>query len=95
MDNLPPRVRNKPKVSPAPAEPPVGTVGTSKQSQHAAESLDTAARYDVPHDLKWTQTKTMRMTDDHVKLLNELKFRHGLKIQEAVWYAIEQTYGNK
>lgn len=88
MTDLPPRAR---KPRPAPAEPPVGAVGAS--TPETSQPDQTA--YPIPHDLKWTQPKTMRMTDDHVQLLNELRFRHGLKIQEAVWYAIEQTYGNK
>lgn len=88
MTDLPPRQR---KARPAPAEPPVGALGAT-----TAETPTTAqADYPVPHDLKWTQPKTLRMTDEHTQLLNELKFHHGLKIQEAVWYAIEQTFGNK
>lgn len=91
MADLTPRSR---KPRPAPAEPPVGAVATETASQPAAAPTSAKASYDIPHDLEWTQTKTMRMTRDHEELLNELKFRHGLKIQEAVWYALEYTYGS-
>lgn len=92
MADLPPRER---KARPAPAEPPVGAIGAYSVEMPAVNSGLSGASYPIPHDLKWSQTKTMRMTDEHTELLNELKFKHGLKIQEAVWYALEQTYGNK
>lgn len=89
MTDLPPRQR---KARPAPAEPPLGSVAATPvettQSAHPAT-------FPVPNDLEWSRTKTTRMTSDHEQLLNELKYRHGLKIQEAIWYALENTYRNK
>lgn len=87
MPEMPPRTRREPR--PAPPEPPVGTVGTP-----TSQSEQTEKPYPIPHDLEWSTPKTTRMTRDHENLLNELKFHHGLKIQEAVWYALENTYRN-
>ena len=92
MTDLPPRSR---KARPAPSEPPVGAVAETPARQTRSPRPSDKPTYSIPHDLEWTQTKTMRMTRDHEELLNELKFRHGLKIQEAVWYAIENTYNKK
>lgn len=88
MTDLPPRAR---KPRPAPTEPPVGAIAASTPET----TKPTQTAYPIPHDLEWTQTKTTRMTRDHEELLNELKFRHGLKIQESIWYALEYTYRNK
>lgn len=88
MTELPPRQR---KARPAPEEPPVGAVADSSPRPTAGP----AKTYPIPHGLEWDRTKTTRMTRDHEELLNELKFLHGLKIQEAIWYALENTYRNK
>lgn len=88
MANLEPRQR---KARPAPEEPPVGAV--SGNDSQPISGVD--KKYPIPHDLEWARPKTLRMTKEHEELLNELKFRHDLKIQEAVWYALENTYGNK
>lgn len=87
MTDLPPRKR----VQPAPTEPPVGELGS--QRRPAVSGPDETIT--VPHDIRWGGVKTLKMTEEHAALLNELKLRHGVKIQEAVWYAIEHTYGNK
>lgn len=92
MADLRPRQR---KVRPAPEEAPVGALGSQATTTSNETAPASDKKYPIPHDLEWTRTKTMRMTGAHEELLNELKFREGLKIQEAVWYAIENTYRNK
>src|SRR5699024_1370606 len=69
------------KARPAHADPPVGAVAETPARQTRSPRPSDKPTYSIPHDLECTQTKTMRMTRDHEELLNELKFRHGLKIQ--------------